>query len=276
MSIYIFAAIAAACLLGLTLAWKLWLSPRIKRHKAYVAQIAVCGYVGPPPTDRAWRVMKFWSRFLTWLQVGKLTVVGKENIDSVPGPIVFAANHPFGIEVAITPLVLDRKARYMAHEAVFLFAGGLGAHIAGPWGGFVAHDKIRDHGVRARRAATQVLTSGQTLVMFPEGLTNLEPTMLPLKDGVVRVAKQAAKELGQEVWIQPAYMRYGRYPSKWMQRFSRPVQYAMLFLLLPYFRRGCKVVLGKPLPASQLAVDDAEATLQLRHAIEACDPKTVN
>jgi 1-acyl-sn-glycerol-3-phosphate acyltransferase len=275
MSITTIVAIAAACLVGLTFTWRFVVAPRVKRHKEYVKQISVCGYVGPPPTDKAWRRHKFWARFLTWLQVGKLTVVGRENLDSVPGPILFASNHPYGMEVAITPLVLDRKARYMAHETVFTFAWGLGSYIAGPWGGFVAHDKIRDHGVRARTAATSVLKMGQTLVMYPEGLTNMSPVMLPLKDGAVRVVKQAAKEMAREAWIVPAYMRYGRYPSEWMQRFPRPVQYALVFLLLPWFRRGCKVVVGKPIPASAFAADDAEATLQLRAAIEVLDPKTV-
>lgn len=129
--------------------------------------------------------------------------------------------------------------------------------------------------MRARAAATKVLTTGQNLVLLPEGLTNMEPTMLPFKDGAVRIIKQAAKELGRDVWIMPAYMRYGAYPGKWIQKLPRPIQYTLTMLLFPFYRRGVKVVIGKPIAASQFAADDAEATLQLRHAIEALDPKTV-
>jgi len=276
MSIYLIAAIAAACLLALTVAWRTFVTPRVKRWKEYTKQMATCGYLAPPPTDKGVRSLQRFSRFMTFLQVGKIQVVGRENLDSVPGPFMFSSNHPFGVDVAVIPLVINRKARYMAHETVFTFGWGLGAHIVGPWGGFVAHDSIRDGGVRARAAATKVLTTGQNLVLLPEGLTNMEPTMLPFKDGAVRIVKQAAKELGRDVWIMPAFLRYGKYPSKWIQKFPRPIQYTLTMLLFPFYRRGVKVVIGKSIPASVLAADDAEATLQLRHAIEACDPKTVN
>lgn len=275
MSITTIIAIAVVSILALSLVWKFVVAPRVKRWNDYVKQIATCGYLAPPPTDKGLRSLQRFSRFMTFLQVGKIQVVGRENLDSVPGPFMFSSNHPFGADVAVIPLVINRKARYMAHETVFTFGWGLGAHIVGPWGAFVAHDSIRDNGVRARAAATKVLTTGQNLVLLPEGLTNMEPTMLPLKDGAVRIIKQAAKELGKDVWIIPAYMRYGKYPGAWIQRFPRPIQYTLVFALFPLFRRGVKVVIGKPIAASEFAQDDAEATLQLRHAIEALDPKTV-
>lgn len=275
MSITTIIAIAAVSLLALTFIWRSVVSPRVKRWKAYTKQIATCGYLAPPPTEKGLRSLQRFSRFMTFLQVGKITVVGRENLDAVPGPFMYSSNHPFGVDVAVIPLVINRKARYMAHETVFTFGWGLGAHIVGPWGGFVAHDGIRDGGVRARAAATKVLTTGQNLVLLPEGLTNMEPTMLPFKDGAVRIIKQAAKELGKDVWIIPAFMRYGKYPSGWIQKFPRPIQYTLTMLLFPLFRRGVKVVIGKPIAASEFAADDAEATLQLRAAIEALDPKTV-
>lgn len=276
MSITLYIALGAMILVALSLAWKHVVVPRAKRWKAYVDQIAVCGYLAPPPDAKGLRSLQRFSRFMTFFQVGKIKVEGRENLDSVPGPIMFCSNHPFGADVAVIPLVINRPARYMAHETVFTFAWGLGAHIVGPWGGFVAHDSIRDNGVRARAAATKVLTTGQTLVLLPEGLTNMEPTMLPLKDGAVRVVKQAAKEMGRDAWIVPAYLRYGKYPGGWMQKLPRKYQYMLVFALFPLFRRGVRVVIGKPIAASEFAADDAEATLQLRHAIEALDPKTVN
>ncbi|MCC7528902.1 MAG: 1-acyl-sn-glycerol-3-phosphate acyltransferase [Candidatus Melainabacteria bacterium] len=275
MSISTTIAIAAVSLVALTFIWRSHVSPRLKRWKEYTKQIATCGYLAPAPTDKGLRSLQRFSRFMTFLQVGKIDVVGRENLDAVPGPFMYSSNHPFGVDVAVIPLVINRKARYMAHETVFTFAWGLGAHIVGPWGAFVAHDSIRDNGVRARAAATRVLTTGQNLVLLPEGLTNMEPTMLPFKDGAVRIIKQAAKELGHDVWIIPAFMRYGKYPKGWIQKFPRPIQYMLTMLLFPLFRRGVKVVIGKPIPASAFAADDAEATLELRAAIEALDPKTV-
>ncbi len=63
---------------------------------------------------------------MTFLQVGKITVVGRENLDAVPGPFMYSSNHPLGVDVAVIPLVINRKARYMAHETSLHLRVGIG------------------------------------------------------------------------------------------------------------------------------------------------------
>lgn len=276
MSILLYIASGAIALGAMVLIWRKVTKPWLTRWNAYVKQVSTCGYVAPPPTDKALRNLLKVARFLTFIQVGKVKVVGRENLDTVPGPYMFSANHPAGADVMLIPVVLNRKARYMAHETVFTAGFGLGAHIVGPGGAFVAHDNIRDNGVRARAASVKILTSGQTLVLLPEGLTNYDPVMLPLKEGAVRIVKQAALELGKPAFIVPAYIRYGTYPGKWLQRYPRAMQYLIVLLLWPLYRRGAKVVIGKPISSTELASDDAVATALLRTRIEQLDPKSVN
>lgn len=256
----------------------IWLRllPSLRRAQQYIAKISVCGYLPDPPTRRATRNMNRFMRVLTFIQVGKLNVLGRENLDKPDGPYVFSSNHPHYIDAAIVPLILDgRPARYMAHREVMRFGFGLGALMCGPAGAFVSQDGIKDGGVRARAAGVKVLKSGQTLVALPEGLTNFSPTMLPLKEGAVRMTQEAARELGRPTYIVPAYIRYGRYPGPWIQKYTRPVQYLLVFLGFLWYRRGAKVVIGKPISTAEMPADPAEATLLLRRRIEELDPGRV-
>ena len=239
-----------------------------RRWRSYVRTVSVCGILPPPPSDWGFRTLRMFSRALCFVQVGRVNVFGKEHLNSVPGPAMICANHPFGVDGNVLALVLNRKVRVMVHGDVFKAAGGLGAHIFARWGAFVANDSVRDRGFRARAAAARVLTSGQTLVLLPEGLTNMQPTMLPLQNGAVRIVKQAADELGSDTWIVPVHLRYGTYPGDWIQRFPRPVQYALVLLLFALYRRGVTVTFGKPLAASELECDHTDATDQLRESIE--------
>ncbi|MBA3855332.1 MAG: hypothetical protein C0507_00340 [Cyanobacteria bacterium PR.3.49] len=239
-----------------------------KRWHSFVQSVSVCGTLPPPPSDLGFLTLRMFSRALCFVQVGSVKVFGKEYLNSVTGAKMICANHPFGVDGNVLAMVLNAKVRVMVHGDVFKAAGGLGAHIFARWGAFVANDTIRDRGVRARAAAAQVLTSGQTLVLLPEGLTNMQPTMLPLQNGAVRIVKQAARESGAATWIVPAHLRYGAYPGEWIQRFPRPVQYALVLLLFALYRRGVTVTFGKPIAASELALNHADATAQLRDAIE--------
>lgn len=251
------------------------LAPRFRRLSDYIKRVSTAGYLGPAPSERATRNLVRFSRFLTWLQVGRVQIVGRENLDLPDGPMMFSSNHPHYIDAAIVPIVLNRPARYMAHETVFQFGFGLGALLCAPAGGFVAHDRIRDNGARARAAGVKALTSGQTLVLLPEGLTNFEPTLLPLKQGAVKIVKDAARQLGKTTYIVPAYIRYGKYPGAWIQKYRRPIQYLLVFLMLAWYRRGAKVVIGRPIASTELPDDDAQATELLRQRIVELDPKSV-
>lgn len=274
MTWLIIALLLAKIVFG-ALLYKLYLKPRLKAAREYIKLVSTAGYIGPEPTPRAVRNLVRVMRFLTFLQVGRVKVIGAENLDKPDGPWMFSANHPHWVDAAIIPMVLNRPARYMAHETVFQAGFGLGALLCAPAGAFVAHDSIRDNGVRARAASVKVLTSGQTLVLLPEGLTNFEPTMLPLKDGAVRILKEAARQLGKTTYIVPAYTRYGKYPGAWIQKYRRPIQYLLVFLMLAWYRRGATMVIGKPIASTELPDDDAAATELLRQRIMELDPGKV-
>jgi len=257
-------------LLGTWVAWR-YTKPMRERARSYIKQVSTCGFLAPPPTPRALRFLMRWAKTLAFIQVGNIKIVGRENLDNIPGPHVITPNHPHWVDVAVTPILVNGPARYMAAQGVFTFAGGLGALMVGPIGAFCA-DLTRGRGAPALEAGIKVLTSGQRLVMFPEGWAYLDGKLGPFKKGAVRIAREAANRLGQTTYVVPVNLRYGKYPGSWITKLPPPIEYALVFALFFVYRRGLTMVVGKPIAIDQFSLDDATATEELKQAIIALDP----
>lgn len=244
--------------------------------------IRTCGYVAPRPTLAATLRVKNIFKWLIWLQVGKVRITGAENVDKVDGPKILSANHPHWADVGIMPLLVKGTGRYMAHGRVMSFAWGLPGVMLSRAGVFVANDDIRDSGKRTRAAATEMLGNGETMVIMPEGLTNFSPEVQPFREGTVKIARGAALKLGKPVHIVPSYLRYGKYPGIWLSKLDRAVQYFVVLLLFPLYRRKAHLVVGEPwstadmvCPQTGRQLTDAEASEVLRQKIIALDPVRV-
>lgn len=262
-------ALAIAFVLVLTVEW--WVLPRIRRAREYIKNVSTCGYLAPPPTVRGVRWLKICARVFAFIQVGKVRVRGRENLDSVPGPCLVAPNHPGSADIAVLPIALNRPARYMAAQGVMRAAGGLGALITGPMGAFCV-DLTPGQGKAAEEAAVSVLVSEQTLVMFPEGWAWVDGRTGAFKKGAVRIVKAASQQLQREAWIVPTFLRYGQYPGSWIRKLPPQLEYLWLLVYAWYYRRGCTIVFGEPIAASSLPEDHAEATEFLRQKVLALDP----
>lgn len=268
-SMHLLIAIAA-----LTGAWVFFrvVLPRLKAAWDYARKMQISGYLPPSPTDRGLRWLLRLSRFIAFVQVGKIKVYGAQNLEGIPGSYIVTPNHPHFADVAVLPIVVNRKARYMAARGVMTFCGGLGGLIAGPIGAFAA-DLTPGKGGAARNTAVQVLLNGEPLVLFPEGWAYLDGSMGPFKKGAVRIVKEAASKLGKPTYLVPVHLRYGRYPGAWIKKLDPRLEYLLLFLASPFYRSGVDVVIGKPIPSTDLPADDGEATEKLKQAIIALDLK---
>ena len=246
--------------------------------RGHIKEATTCGYVAPPPTAKAVASLNRWARFFIFIQVGKIRYVGLENLHNVPGPSIYSANHPHYIDPLIASQTVNKPVRYMAHGRVMHSLGGLLGVYLSKRGVFAAQDDIKDGGVRTREAATQMLVSGQHLVVFPEGLTNFSPSVDDLRPGAVKIIREAARRLGKPVYIVPGYTRYGKYPTAWLATWDRPIQYFMVLFGFPFFRRGAVVTIGKPISAAELygptlnERTDEEAMALLKQRIESLDP----
>lgn len=241
----------------------------IAEAKRYAAAMQNPGHLPPPPTDKGQGWMIRLSRALCWLFVGKIEVTGGENLQGLPSKsVIITPNHPSPYDVVVLPAVINQKARYMAALGVMQALGGLGGLVVGPLGAFAAN-LDRGKGAPAFRAAIRVLRSGQTLVMWPEGWTYLDGKIGPFKKGAVRIAKQSAQELGEPTYIVPVSLTYGKYPGAGIMRLPIKLQYLLLVAGFPFFRRGVKAVIGKPIASNTLPESDTEATELLKTTIVA-------
>lgn len=244
-------------------------------------KIKTCGYIAPRPTMEATQQVKRVFKHLLNLQVGKVHIEGQENIDKVDGPKIISANHPHWADVAIMPLLVKETGRFMAHGRVMTFAWGLPGLWLSKAGVFVANDEIRDGGARTREAAVQMLMGGETMVIMPEGLTNFSPEVQPFKEGTVKIAREAARRSGKPVYLVPSYLRYGKYPGAWLSRLDRAVQYFVVLLLFPLYRRQARLVVGKAWSTDEMVdstgrpLTDEEATKIFRDKVVALDPGKV-
>jgi 1-acyl-sn-glycerol-3-phosphate acyltransferase len=243
----------------------------IKKVSNYVKNASTCGFLVPPPTIRATKIFQTFARLVAFIQVGRIRIKGLEILQNLQSPYIVASNHPHYADAAIIPIMINAPARYMVAREVMQFAGGFGAMIFGPGGAF-AVDIDRGQGAPAYRAAIRVLTSNQRLVIFPEGWAHLDGEMRAFKKGTVCIAKQAAQKINQAINIVPVFLRYGRYPGEWINKFNPRLQYFLTFLCFFRYRRGVTVVVGNPISSSLLPKCNEEATKMLQNVIIDLDP----
>lgn len=242
-----------------------WTRRRWRELTDYVRACATCGYLPDPPTRRGRIFSQRLARFLVWIQTGKVEISGAGNLAS-PGPKIIAANHPSSIDPFVFGVVLPEAARYMTAQGVMKFCGGLGALILAPCGAFCA-DLRRGKGLPALKAAIRVLTSGQTLVIFPEGWAHLDGVTRPFKRGVVHIARKAAEEVGKPIPIVPVHLQHGGHPGTWVGRLNPRIQFFLVPLAFPIYRRGVKVTIGSPILSSSFPADERSATAYLQAEI---------
>lgn len=157
-------------------------------------------------------------------------VYGKENIPK-DGALVFAGNHRHAFDPVVVMTHTKRFVHYMAKESLFkgLF-GFLLKQI-----GIIKVYRTRNNPL-AIEEAENVLKSGGTIGIFPEGTRNkeLKEELLRFKHGAVVIAKNTGSK------IVPFYIN-GKYKI---------------------FRRSLELHFGKPIDVSNMTVDEANNYLR--------------
>ena len=235
-----------------------------------IETICTCGHVPDPPTERAVRVLRRVARALVWFQIGRIEVSGVENLDC-GAPKLITPTHGHYLDPFVLALVVPERVRTMTASGLLKAGGGLASLILARWGAFCT-DLDAGKGAPALTAAVRILASGQTLMMFPEGWANMDGKVRDFKKGAVSVARMAAAKAGRPVSIVPVHMRYGTYPGSWITKLPPELQYLTVAAGVFFFRRGVRVVFGKPLLSSELPRRSALATEELRSAVLALNP----
>jgi 1-acyl-sn-glycerol-3-phosphate acyltransferase len=244
--------------------------PAIKRARAYSLAMQESGHLGDPPSDKDFNFMLKFAGFFVRHFVGKLTVIGAEKLAEAKAPAMVIFNHGSLLDVAIAPIVLNRKARYPAAQGVMQAFGGLTALLFGRWGVYAVN---LENGAAAREATSKVMKQREMVVLFPEAWTNMDGVVKPFtKTGAIRTTREAAEFLGEEIKIYPGYMRYGRYPGKWILKLPIPLQWAVPLVGWFRYKRGCTIVIGDGIGCHSLPSDPHEAMNALHQAVVSLDP----
>jgi 1-acyl-sn-glycerol-3-phosphate acyltransferase len=144
--------------------------------------------LGRPPTAAE----RWLYRIVRGVVVGfartflRLEVVGRERVPD--GPFVLAPVHRSNVDFLIAAAITRRRMRYMGKHTVWKF------HLPGRFftalGAFPVHRGSADR--EALRRCEAALSSGEPLVMFPEGTRQSGPVVEDLFDGPAFVASRAA------------------------------------------------------------------------------------
>jgi hypothetical protein len=159
-----------------------------------------------------------WWYVRRYYRVAEVEIQGLEKLRQRVGPedgLLFAPNHCHPADPQVMMQVMRQGGKpcyFMATQEAFRLHGGLDGWILQRHGVFSVDRENMDR--QAIRQAVELLTTGQVLVVFPEGeIYRLNDRLSPLLDGVAFMALSAQRELEKapgekRVWIVPTFIRY--------------------------------------------------------------------
>ena len=140
-----------------------------------------------PARSRLFRIL---ARFLAGLFYRRVEVIGRERVPAA-GPLVVAANHQQGLmDGILLAASMPRRLRPIAKAPLFRYPLiGQFARLAGA----IPVHRRQDEGrgpvdnEAMFGAAHRALAEGEALLIFPEGVSQPEPTLMPLRTGAARL-----------------------------------------------------------------------------------------
>lgn len=137
-----------------------------------------------------YRLVRGFARLLLSLFYRRVEAVGLDRIPA-SGPLILTANHH---EALVDPMILlatvPRQLRPVAKAPLFRYPPiAPFLHLAGAIPAHRRQDPGSDPGrnVEMFRTAIETLRAGGAILIFPEGLSQAEPVLMPLRTGVARM-----------------------------------------------------------------------------------------
>ena len=138
----------------------------------------------------AYRLFRGIARFLVALFYRRVEVIGLERIPA-SGPLLAAANHQQGLmDALLLAATFPRPLRFIAKAPLFRYP--LIGQLARLSGAIPVHRRQDERGGAVGNeamfsAARRALEADEALLIFPEGASQPEPTIMPLRTGAARL-----------------------------------------------------------------------------------------
>src|SRR2546428_11205733 len=148
----------------------------------------------------AYRLVRMMIRLLLWLFYRRIDVVGRERIPPDGGVIVAANHHNSVVDAMLIIATVPRAVTALANAPLFRHP------LVGPllrMLGAVPVNRRLEAGDDPRQneamfaAAIEALRAGDVILIFPEGRTQPQPILLPLRTGAARLALGAERAAGR-------------------------------------------------------------------------------
>ena len=174
----------------------------------------------PPRPSRAWDVLLEPLRVYylrKFYGISRVELAGRENLGAIKlgDGALLAPNHSHDSDPHVMMDVgktLHRQLYFMAAWQVFLAHHGIDGWVMQRFGAFSVDREGCDR--RAMRQASEIVSRGDWLVVFPEGeIYHTNERLTPLREGVAFMALQAQREMdkangGKSMWVVPTAIKY--------------------------------------------------------------------
>ena len=217
----------------------------------YLRDSSTDGYVPEPISKRRYELGQIACHIFKITQLGKITVNGK-----IPETqCIIASNHPSWLDIFILATVAGRPMHLMAAESVLRFSPIISLFCTLLLGAYPAATK------KAVESSVEILKSGRSIMICPEGWATMTNEMLLFKTGIARIAKESG------VPVVPMYIYYSKLPPKEILKLHFFVQCILTWLFFS-FRGPVTVNIGEPV--IDLPDDIQEATKKIRNMVLEC------
>lgn len=182
-----------------------------------------------------YRVLRLYSDFCTYMAYGRTEIVGKENIPQ-DAAVIFAPNHCNTLMDAMVVLRARRDATVFGCRAD-LFRNPI-ANKALRYLKILPMPRVRD-GIRevmgnlkTNEEVVDSITDNVPFCAFPEGTHRPKHSLLPVRKGIVRIAKTAIDKTEKPIYIVPVGLEYGdyyRFQSTSLVNYGEPIDVTRFF-----------------------------------------------
>jgi 1-acyl-sn-glycerol-3-phosphate acyltransferase len=232
-------------------------------------KLQIPGYLPPAPSLFGRVLLKLISRIGCYLFVGRINVIGKENI-SFNQRLLIVSNHSFALDFMVLNFALPYSFRHLAKAEE---VQGWRAPVAACTGHFavdVANGRAKPgFGALAVEACARVLRNDRLLI-FPQGKIVVENKLTAddFRTGAMRTAQLVLEKLQcASITIQPIAIQYQRNSTQaaCLSQFAAKIGLRKFEGLTNF---GAVVTIGKQIVMNAVPKDLKQATQELRLEIQ--------